>query len=76
MISNPPYKIIYTGTAKKDVKFAKAWYKKQLPGLQKRFANSILNAIERLQINPYAYAVRYKNVRIIHPAIFPFGIHF
>ena len=57
-------------------KEAKAWYKIQKKGLQKQFASAIIKAISVLQSNPYAYAIRYKSIRIIHPEIFPFGIHF
>ena len=71
-----PYKIIYLETASLNAKEAKAWYKKQQDGLQKRFAASIKEAIVRLQVNPEAYAVRYRNIRIVHPYRFPFSIHF
>lgn len=71
-----PYKIIYVDKATQDVKEAKAWYKKQRQGLQKQFATAIIEAISRLQKTPTAYAVRYKNIRVIHTKTFPFGIHF
>ena len=71
-----PYKIIYLDEAKQDVKDAKAWYKTQQKGLQKRFAAELIKAITRLQNNPEAYAIRYRNIRIIHPKKFPFGMHF
>jgi len=71
-----PYKIIYVDKAKQDVRESKAWYKQQRNGLQKQFASAIIKAISLLQKNPYAYAIRYKNIRIIHPKTFPFGIHF
>ena len=70
------YKIIYLDEAKQDVITAKAWYKKQLNGLQKRFAKEVIKAISLLQIYPSAYAIRYKNIRIVHTKIFPYGIHF
>lgn len=71
-----PYKAVYVDIAREDVKAAKKWYKEQRDGLQKLFAASILEAIERMRQNPFAYAVRYKNIRIIHPYTFPYGIHF
>ncbi len=70
------YKIIYLDEAKQDVKKAKAWYKKQLNGLQKKFAIAVIDAINKLQIFPTAYTIRYRNIRIIHTEIFPYGIHF
>lgn len=71
-----PYSLSYFEDARLDVKEAKAWYKEQQPGLEKRFADSIKTAIIKLQENPFAYAVRYKNIRIAHPKTFPYGIHF
>lgn len=70
------YTVIYLDEAREDVKRAKAWYKKQLNGLQKKFATDVIEAIVRMQVTPTAYAIRYKNIRIIHTRIFPFGIHF
>ena len=66
MIDAMSYKIIYVDKAKQDVKDAKAWYKKQKQGLQKQFASAIIQAISRLQNNPPAYAIRYRNIRIVH----------
>ena len=71
-----PYSLSYFEDARLDVKEAKAWYKEQQPGLEKRFADSIKTAIIKLQENCFAYAVRYKNIRIAHPKTFPYGIHF
>jgi plasmid stabilization system protein ParE len=71
-----PYSLFYFSDVKQDVKEAKTWYKEQQDGLEKRFADSIKTAISKLQKNPFAYAVRYKNIRIAHPKIFPYGIHF
>jgi hypothetical protein len=41
-----------------------------------RFAAAIKDAILRLKNNPAAFAIRYKSIRIIHPAVFPYAIHF
>lgn len=30
----------------------------------------------RILDRPYVYAIRYKNIRIAHPDIFPYSIHF
>ncbi len=71
-----PYRVIYFDEVKQDIKEAKAWYKKQSNGLQKKFTNEVINAIERLQSSPESYAIRYRKVRIVHTRTFPFGIHF
>jgi len=71
-----PYKIIYLDEAKQDVMEAKAWYKIQRTGLEKKFAEAVIKTILRLRRNPKAFAVRHSNLRIIHTERFPFGIHF
>ena len=32
--------------------------------------------MSHIKDNPYAYAIRYKDIRIIYPETFPYGIHF
>ncbi|MFM9837820.1 MAG: type II toxin-antitoxin system RelE/ParE family toxin [Cyclobacteriaceae bacterium] len=70
------YSLSYFEDAKKDMKDAKAWYKDRSAGLDKRFAQSIKAAILKLQVYPLAYSIRFKNIRIAYPKIFPYGIHF
>ena len=59
-----------------DVQDAKKWYKEQQEGLEERFALAIEEAIVKILKMPSAYAVRYKNIRIAHPKVFPYNIHF
>jgi hypothetical protein len=59
-----------------DVQEAKIWYKEQKEGLEDEFAIAIEKAIEQVLKMPSAYSPRYKNVRIAHPKIFPYNIHF
>ncbi|OYU83351.1 MAG: plasmid stabilization system [Flavobacterium sp. BFFFF2] len=40
------------------------------------FALAIEKAIHQVLIMPFAYPKRYHNMRIAHPKIFPFNIHF
>ncbi len=71
-----PYSLSYFNDAKLDAREAKAWYRERQLGLEKRFAGAIKAAIIKLKENPFALAVRYKNIRIAHPKTFPYGIHF
>ena len=71
-----PYKVVYLDEVKQDIKEAKDWYRLQLKGLEKRFAHDIKTAILRLKERPTVHAIRYKNVRIVHPDVFPYAIHF
>jgi hypothetical protein len=71
-----PYKLVYFDEVKQDIKEAKDWYRLQVKGLEKRFALDIKSAILRLKERPTVHAIRYKNVRIAHPDVFPYAIHF
>ena len=71
-----PYQIFYFDEVEIDIKEARSWYKATNKKLEKRFIEAIENTIIQLQAWPKAYAIRYKNVRIAHPPIFPYAIHF
>ena len=70
------YRIAYFDEVENDIAEAKAWYKAVRKGLDKQFAKAIKEAIKKLQKVPAAHAIRYRNIRIAYPAIFPYAIHF
>ena len=70
------YKLSYFKDVADDISVAKKWYNEQLPGLEKRFSKDIKKAITRLKSTPFIHAVRYRQIRIAHPEVFPFGIHY
>jgi plasmid stabilization system protein ParE len=70
------YKALYFDEVFNDIQKAKEWYKNQKVGLDERFIESIESAFLKVLQMPTAYNVRYKNVRIAHPKIFPYNIHF
>jgi len=70
------YRLAYFDEARTDIADAKKWYYDQLAGLEKRFAEDVKIAIIRLKINPFVHAIRYKKVRVAHPDIFPYSIHY
>lgn len=70
------YNLTYFDQVFTDVQEAKIWYKEQKEGLEVEFAIAIEKAIEQVLKMPTAYSPRYKNVRIAHPKIFPYNIHF
>ena len=73
-----PYKIIIQNLAKEDFRQARNFYKETLiKDLSKRFAQEIkFTLTNKIAIYPTAFAVRYRNVRVIHTHKFPFAIHF
>lgn len=59
-----------------DIQDAKLWYKAKRDGLEIEFARAIEDAIVQIITMPFVYSVRYKTVRIAHPKVFPYNIHF
>jgi plasmid stabilization system protein ParE len=70
------FSLHYYDAVKTDLTEAKDWYKKQNPGLEKRFALEVKSCIYRLQKNPLNYEIKYRNVRTAFTAIFPYAVHF
>ena len=70
------YQLFYFDEVEIDIKEASSWYKATDTKLEKRFVEAIEKTIMKLQAWPKAYSIRYKNVRIAHPPIFPYAIHF
>lgn len=70
------YSLYYYDAVKTDIIEAKDWYKKQQPGLEKRFAVEVKNCLKRVQNNPLNYEIKYKNVRTAFTSVFPYAIHF
>ena len=58
-----------------DIQEAKLWYKEKREGLGTEFSWAIEDTIEQIIKMPFSYSVRYKNIRIAHPKVFPYNIH-
>jgi plasmid stabilization system protein ParE len=70
------YSLFYFDEVEIDIQEARNCYKADDEKLEKRFTNVIENTILKLLKHPKAYGIRYKNIRIAHPPIFPYSIHF
>ena len=70
------YKAFYLDEVQNDIIAAKQWYAERQNGLDVRFVVSIKETLSDILEMPFAYAVRYRNVRIAHTKIFPYNIHF
>ena len=70
------YKVILLPLAKEDIREAALWYNNQQLGLGKRFTNEIRKKVVAIRENPFAFSIRYHNVRTANIDIFPFMIHF
>jgi hypothetical protein len=70
------YTVLYLDEVRNDILHAKQWYAEQQEGLDDHLVSAIKEAVANIIKMPSAYAVRYKNIRIIHTKIFPYNIHF
>jgi hypothetical protein len=71
------YKLYIIPPAREEFRLAREWYRQlKVKGLSNRFAKSVRDTVSKIQSNPYAFAIRYKNVRIAHTDTFPFALHF
>ena len=74
------YKLLVTLEAKQDIKEAKDYYKKQQPGLEKRFLKAVKAKLTLLQKQPFSAQVRLeKEGASIRGAVietFPYVIYY
>ena len=70
------YKSIFLPKAKDEVKDAYTWYEKKSKGLGKRFTGNVKQTVIEIEKNPFAFAVKYDNIRTALVNKFPYLIHF
>lgn len=70
------YKTLMLPRAKEDIREASKWYNKQQQGLGKRFTKQIRDSVALIKHNPYAFNIRYKEVRTAIVRVFPYMIHY
>lgn len=66
----------YRLEAQSDIEAAYDWYEAQSIGLVERFLTALHNHIERIQQQPAAYALLYRQVRAAPMRRFPFVIYY
>ena len=70
------YKVFYLDEVEDDIAVAKQWYAQQQNNLDVRFVSAVKETLSNILKMPSAYAVRYRNIRIVHTKIFPYNVHF
>ena len=71
------YKYYILPVARAEFQLARERYREtNVRGLSVRFAQSVKDCIRRIQDHPFAFAIRYKDVRMAHTAQFPYALHF
>jgi plasmid stabilization system protein ParE len=59
-----------------DVSLIRTWYKKIDPLLEDRFVHSLNEGLDRIEANPFAYQVVYRNTRRVILDKFPYSVYY
>ncbi|MBS1486559.1 MAG: type II toxin-antitoxin system RelE/ParE family toxin [Bacteroidetes bacterium] len=70
------YEFVISTEAKQDIENAYAWYELRKDGLGYVFESNLEKAIESIKENPFAYQIKYDQVRVCFVSQFPFGLHY
>lgn len=70
------YRLVVQPLAKADIFAAKEWYVSQQPGLELQFRDQLDAAFRRIESNPLAFAIVYRNVRQAILNRFPYVVSF
>ena len=69
-------KIVLTPKANIDITEAVKWYNSRKEKLGTRFYSEIKKTFKLLENNPFAFAVRYDNIRTVPIKNFPYMAHY
>jgi toxin ParE1/3/4 len=70
------YKVIVSPLAQDDLKIIADYYENQSTGLGIRFIDSFQKSSEFILLGPEMFALRYKNIRALSVAGFPYNIYY
>ncbi len=70
------YKAVILALARNDIRDAAKWYNTQQDKSGKRFTEKVRQKVQAIIANPYAFSIRYSNIRTVNTDIFPFMIHY
>lgn len=68
--------LIVRPEAESDLAEARRWYERQLPGLGREFLDEVGASLERIGLNPEAYARIHGKLRRALVRRFPFGVFY
>ncbi len=68
--------VVFTPSAKEDLRSARDWYEKQSPGIGKQFLEDVLTATNRISGNPEQFAIIYRELRQCCTSRFPYVISY
>jgi toxin ParE1/3/4 len=67
---------IVTIAAQREIDVAAAWYEGKREGLGTEFLERVAETLERIEMNPKAYAEGYRGLRRANLEQFPYGLWF
>jgi plasmid stabilization system protein ParE len=70
------YPVIFTQAARAELIDAQGWYEHEVPGLGRRFRQTVDALIRRMSQNPMHFQVVFKNVRRALLRRFPYSLLF
>ncbi len=70
------YQLNILSPVTKEVQESYDWYEEQQQGLGKGFANEVDIFLQKIEINPFLFQAKYKQVRKASLIRFPFNIYY
>ncbi len=70
------YKTVILEEAKEDIKKARAYYRKILKSLSKRFTADIKEIVAKIRNKPFNFGFRFDEFRTANLSVFPYQIHY
>lgn len=70
------YKAQILPSAYRDIQDASTWYKQHSIELPGKVVQQVKITVEKIRQAPFAYAIRYKEIRIANVRVFPYAVHY
>jgi plasmid stabilization system protein ParE len=70
------YRLRIRSDARNDIRSARNWYDRQVPGLGSRFGEELGATLSSVQEQPLVYAVIYRDIRRATTRRFPYAVYF
>ena len=71
-----PYRVVFTQSAKQDVREARDWYDRTSIELGTAYVNEVLSVTDRIVSNPTQFAEVYRDIRQSRLKRFPYVVSF
>jgi toxin ParE1/3/4 len=75
-VKKKKYKINFLPESVDDIEQAKTWYNQQKLSLGEEFVDEVEKIVDIIQYNPYQFSEKYKKMRQVKTARFPYLISY